>query len=139
MHDVTIRKKAMISQPMNGVSDEKIKEVQEAAKNKLNRFGFDVVDTYITDSEIDSEIEALGLDKSEIVSPIYYLGVSIERMAQCGAVYFCDGWEDARGCRIEHEVAEAYDLDIIYAEDKEEPEEPLTDEQKTFIEGRYHE
>lgn len=114
MRDVTIRKKAMISQPMNGVSDEKIKEVQEAAKNKLDRLGFDVVDTYITDSEIDSEMEALGLDKSEIASPIYYLGVSIERMAQCGAVYFCDGWLNARGCQIEHAVAENYGLECIY-------------------------
>lgn len=24
------------------------------------------------------------------------------------------GWENARGCRIEHEVAKAYDLEIIY-------------------------
>lgn len=98
------RKKAMISQPMNGVSDEKIKEVQEAAKNKLDRLGFDFVDTYITDSEIDSEI----------ASPIYYLGVSIKRMAQCGAVYFCDGWLNARGCQTEHAVAENYGLECIY-------------------------
>ena len=25
-----------------------------------------------------------------------------------------DWWEEARGCRIEHETAEAYGLDIIY-------------------------
>lgn len=30
------------------------------------------------------------------------------------AAYFCKGWEKARGCRIEHEAAKAYGLEIIY-------------------------
>ena len=29
-------------------------------------------------------------------------------MSKCNAVYFCKGWENARGCRIEHETAKAY-------------------------------
>ena len=33
------------------------------------------------------------------------------------AVYFCKGWENARGCKLEHAVAEAYGLTIIYEED----------------------
>lgn len=28
--------------------------------------------------------------------------------------YFCKGWENTRGCRIEHEAAKAYGLEIIY-------------------------
>ena len=53
-------------------------------------------------------------------------------------VYFCDGWEDAMGCRIEHDAAEEYGLDIIYAEDEDEPKATLTDEQKTFMERMNH-
>ena len=30
---------------------------------------------------------------------------------------FCKGWENARGCRIEHEAAKAYGLEIIYEGD----------------------
>ena len=29
-------------------------------------------------------------------------------MSECDTVYFCKGWENARGCKIEHEVAKSY-------------------------------
>lgn len=47
--------------------------------------------------------------------------ISIENMSLCHAAYFCKGWESARGCRIEHEVAKAYGLKILY-------EVPMEDE-----------
>ena len=47
---------------------------------------------------------------------IYYLAKSLENMSLCDAVYFCKGWDDARGCSIEHSVAFAYGLDILYEE-----------------------
>ena len=37
-------------------------------------------------------------------------------MSKCNAVYFCKGWENARGCKIEHKTAKAYGLDMIYEE-----------------------
>ena len=124
MHDVTIRKKAMISQPMNGLTHEEIQAKREKLASKLERMGYEVVNQY--------------LEQCEAINPIACLARSIDTMAECRAVYFCDGWEDARGCRIEHDVAEEYGLDIIYAEDEEEPEAPLTDKQKTFLEGMNH-
>ena len=42
---------------------------------------------------------------------------SIAIMAKCNAVYFCRGWETARGCKIEHEIAKNYGLSIIYEGD----------------------
>lgn len=48
--------------------------------------------------------------------PLYYLSQSLLRMSACDVVYFCKGWENARGCKIEHEVAKAYGLEIIYEE-----------------------
>lgn len=35
-------------------------------------------------------------------------------MTLCHAVYFCKGWENARGCRIEHDIAVAYGLEALY-------------------------
>lgn len=29
------------------------------------------------------------------------------------AVHFMKGWEEARGCKLEHQTAEAYGIDII--------------------------
>lgn len=132
MHDVTIRKKAMISQPMNGLTDEEIEKTREKAIRHLDRLGYKVVSTLFKDGWYNNSAMK---DRGVMNIPVYYLARSLESMSFCDAVYFCEGWEDARGCRIEHDVAEEYGLDIIYAEDEEEPEAPLTDEQKTFLDG----
>lgn len=133
MHDVTIRKKAMISQPMNDLTDEEIEKTREKAIRHLDRLGYKVVlfkDGWYNNSAMK--------DRGVMNIPVYYIARSLESMSFCDAVYFCDGWEDYRGCRIEHDVAEEYGLDIIYAEDEEDPEAPLTDKQKTFLEGMDH-
>ena len=135
MHDVTIRKKAMISQPMNGLTDEEIEKTRNKAIKHLERLGYDVVNTMFKDVWYsESAMKARGV----VNIPLCFLAKSIEKMSYCDVAYFCDGWEDARGCRIEHDAAEEYGLDIIYAEDEDEPEATLTDEQKTFIEGMNH-
>ena len=131
MHDVTMRKKAMISQPMNGLTDEEIEKTRNKAIKHLERLGYKVVNTLFTDEWYsDSSMKARGVENI----PLCFLAKSLENMSLCSVAYFCDGWEDARGCRIEHETAEEYGLDIIYAEDKE----PITDEQKAFLEGISH-
>lgn len=135
MHDVTIRKKAMISQPMNGLTDEEIEKTRNKAIGHLERLGYKVVNTLFTDEWYsDSAMKDRGVENI----PLCFLAKSLENMSLCSVAYFCDGWEDARGCRIEHDVAEEYGLDIIYAEDEEEPEAPITDEQKVFLEGMNH-
>lgn len=114
------RKLAMISQPMNGLTDEEIEETHKKARRHLERLGYTVAETYTSNAEKEN--------------PIYFLSLALETMAQCEVVYFCEGWEDYRGCRIEHEVAEAYDLGIIYSTD----EELLSDEQLAFMKGLDH-
>lgn len=47
--------------------------------------------------------------------PLCFLAKSLENMSLCNAAYFCKGWENARGCRIEHEAAKAFCMTIIYA------------------------
>lgn len=129
------RTKVMISQPMNGLTDEEIEETREKAIRHLERLGYKVVNTLFKD---DWDNNSSMKDRGVMNIPVYYLARSLESMSFCDVVYFCDGWEDARGCRIEHEVAEEYGLDIIYAEDEDDPEAPITDEQKAFMEGMNH-
>ena len=45
---------------------------------------------------------------------MYYISSSIEAMSRCDCVYFAKGWENARGCRIEHYIAAAYGTGIMY-------------------------
>lgn len=108
-----MKKKAMISQPMAGRDDEEIAVQREKAKRFLESHGYAFVDTWFA-----KQWRERDNGKSDEVSnvAVYFLSRSIERMSYCNAVYFCKGWENARGCRIEHAVAEAYGLEILYEE-----------------------
>lgn len=108
-----MEKTAMLSQPMAGLSDEEILSTRERAIKALNEKGFEVLDTWFTDEWHSKE----NLKKCGVVQiPVRFMAKSLESMSLCHAVYFCKGWENARGCKIEHEVAQAYGLDIIYEE-----------------------
>lgn len=103
--------KAMLSQPMAGKTDEEIIATREKAIAALTEKGYEVVNTLFTDEWYSREsMEARGV----VQIPLCFLAKSLENMANCHAVYFCKGWEQMRGCRIEHAAAEAYGLDIIY-------------------------
>ncbi len=105
--------KAMLSQPMAGKTDEEIVETRERAINVLDGKGYEVVNTLFTDEWYSHE----NMEKRGVVQiPLCFLAKSLENMSLCHAVYFCKGWQNARGCRIEHDAAVAYGLDIIYEE-----------------------
>ena len=103
-----MKQTAMISQPMKDISSDDILATREKAINTLEQFGYDVVDSYFADDGFVSD------DTKNI--PVAYLAKSIAIMAKCNAVYFCRGWETARGCKIEHEIANSYGLAVIYEE-----------------------
>lgn len=106
--------KAMLSQPMGGKTDKEIVETREKAIKVLETKGYEVVNTLFTDEWYNHE----NMEKRGVVQiPLCFLAKSLENMSLCHAVYFCKGWENARGCRIEHDAAVAYGLDIIYEED----------------------
>ena len=104
-------KKAMLSQPMAGKSNEEIIATREKAIKVLKEKGFEIVNTLFTDEWYSKEKMA---ERGVIQIPLCFLAKSLENMSLWHAVYFCKGWENARGCRIEHETAKAYGLEIIY-------------------------
>lgn len=103
--------KAMLSQPMAGKTDEEIVATREKAVKALEAAGYEVVNTLFTDEWYSKEAMT---ERGVVQIPVCFLAKSIENMSLCHAAYFCKGWENARGCRIEHEVAKAYGLTIIY-------------------------
>ena len=105
--------KAMISQPMAGETDEQIVTTREKAMTDLEAMGYEVVNTLFTDEWYgDEAMEERGV----VQVPLCYLAKSLENMSLCHAAYFCKGWENARGCRIEHDAAVAYGLEVIYGD-----------------------
>lgn len=103
----------MISQPMNGLTEEQILETRNKFLDFAKKENMEVVNTYFKD-ELFAKIELKHVGVIQV--PIYYLAKALEKMAHCDCVYFVKGWENARGCKIEHEVALQYALDIIYEE-----------------------
>lgn len=104
-------KKAMISQPMAGKTNEEIMETREKAIAYLQSKGYEIINTLFTDERYSKE----QMERRGVVNPpLCFLAKSLENMSKCHLAYFCAGWEKARGCQIEHETALKYGVEIIY-------------------------
>lgn len=104
--------KVFVSLPMAGKTDEwiisKLKEVREEVSTMYPGRDVLVIDSFFQ-----------GMDTSGIsCPPLVYLGMSIRMMAEADLVYFVKGWKSARGCRIEHDCAVAYGLNIFCEREK---------------------
>ena len=108
-----MKQKAMISQPMANKTEQEITETRERAKNVLENLGYKFINTRFTDEWYSPEsMKERGVENV----PLCFLAKSLENMSKCHVAYFCKGWEDARGCRHEHDIAQAYGMTIIYEE-----------------------
>lgn len=103
--------KAMISQPMNGLTDAEITATRKKAIQHLKSEGYEVVDSYFKDE--------FAAPPANVNKGIYFLAKSLEKMSECEMVYFCRGANAARGCRIEHAVADAYGLKTVHEADEQ--------------------
>lgn len=91
-----------ISQPMNGRSTEEIEwEREEFVKDLKKHLGEDI-------NILDTIFNFV-----EDVPSLVYLGRSLEVLAKADLAVFMDGWEDARGCKIEHQAAKDYDIPTL--------------------------
>ncbi len=97
-------KKLFISQPMRGKSDEEILATrQKAVDMAKERLGEDV-------EVIDSFFQSAPAD----ARPLWFLGKSLELLATADLVFFAAGWQQMRGCRIEHQSAVDYGIETMY-------------------------
>lgn len=96
-------KKLFISQPMRNKTDEEILAVREEAIKKAEEEIGETVEV------IDSFFQSAPAD----ARPLWYLGESLKLLATADVAYFADGWDEARGCKIEHACAAEYGITII--------------------------
>lgn len=109
-------KKAMISQPMANKSDKEIEETRNKAMRYLESNDYEFVNTLFTDEWYsEAAMKRRGVENI----PLCFLAKSLENMSLCDTAYFCNGWELTRGCKIEHDVAKAYGLKIIYESEED--------------------
>lgn len=102
--------KIFISQPINGKTTEEIENERNYIISVLtSRFAkgnkrIEIIDSFFKDTPHDAK-------------PLWYLGESIKLMSEADVVFFCNGWQTARGCQIEHDCALEYGIDTMYEED----------------------
>lgn len=105
-----MKKKAMISQPMAGKTEAEIASTRAKAIAALEAKGYEVVNTLFTDDWYSPD----SSEERDVVNrPLMFIARTLMRMSLCNAVYFCRGWESARGCRLEHTAAIAYGVGIL--------------------------
>lgn len=96
-------KKLFISQPMKDKTDDEIlKEREKAIAAAREYLGEDVevIDSFFKDAPHDAK-------------PLWFLGKSIELLSTADVAYFAKGWDNARGCKIEHDCAVSYGINTI--------------------------
>lgn len=96
-------KKLFISQPMRDKTDEQIISERRVAVQAAMQFineDIEVIPSFFKGAPHDAK-------------PLWYLGKAIELLSTADLVYFADGWENYRGCKIEHDCAIEYGLRII--------------------------
>lgn len=96
-------KKLFISQPMGGKTDEEIKAERAKAiesAEKLVGEPVEVIDSFFQSAPVGAK-------------PLWFLGKSLELLADADVAYFAPGWEEARGCKIEHTCTVEYNIDRI--------------------------
>ena len=99
-------KKLFISQPMRGKTDEQIKLEREKAieiAKEILKEDIHIIDSYFED-----------YNPSKGCIPLKFLAKSLELLADADIVYFANGWDEARGCKIEHDCAVLYNIPCIY-------------------------
>ena len=99
-------KKLFISQPMAGLTDEQILKAREEIKSRAEKIIGEPVEL------INSFVEDCPEKNIKSISA-WYLGKSIEFLAQADIAYFGGDWRNARGCKIEYEIANAYEIKVI--------------------------
>lgn len=96
--------KVMISQPMNGIPDSEVRRIQNELKERFAKYHIEVVDSFLTE-EVDKNLRNKG---------VFYLGRTIQKfLSDVDAVYFVNGWQRARGCKIERQICEEYGIMIL--------------------------
>lgn len=95
-----------ISVPMNGRSNDEIwNDVNEA---------YEAIPKIFPDQELAIVYNQMQAGP-ECAGRLYFLGSAIQKMSGCDAVYFCKGWESAKGCQVEHYICELYGIQRIEA------------------------
>ena len=102
-------KYAVISQPMKGIDPDKVKLQREKAEAAVKLAGYEPIDNIYRD-DFNYDVA----DETVINPAMWHMGLALARLSRAHAIYMCDGWGTARGCRMEHQAAVAFGVEVMY-------------------------
>lgn len=97
--------KVFISQPMRNRTNEEIEEERKRIIKGIKFLMLEQNDLIVLDSFFK--------DAPHDAKPLWFLGESIKLLSEADIVIFAKGWEEARGCVIEHKCCEEYGKHLI--------------------------
>lgn len=97
--------RVLISQPMANKTDAEVLENWNKLKLQFDKLHIDVLNNIFDDKPQECN--------SYYTPQLFYLARSINLIGQVDAVYFAEGWKDARGCLIERQICEKYGVKIL--------------------------
>lgn len=102
---------------MSGIDEEVVISKRNKAIERLQEMGYETISSYF---KSDTEVEEFIKRENPSNLPVSYLGRSVQMLAKCSLCYFVEGWEHARGCRLEHAICQEYGIECIYENDTED-------------------
>ena len=94
-------KRIFISQPMKDKTDSEIKAEREKIIARIKEL-------YGDDIEI---IDSFFENAPAQANPLWFLSKSFEKLSTADVAFFAQGWENARGCRMEYLACREYDIE----------------------------
>lgn len=95
---------------MTGRTAEDILIERKNIETILNQVNLGLAEHNISLSILDSFDEDAFINGS---APLFELGRCIQKMSEANMVVFAPGWENSRGCRVEHQCAAEYGLSMV--------------------------
>lgn len=96
--------KVFISQPMQNKTNEQIEAERERAveviKKQFNNNDVEIIDSFFKNAPHDAR-------------PLWFLGKSFELLSTADVAYFVKGWDNYRGCKMEHMAATNYGINVL--------------------------
>lgn len=96
-----MNRRIYLSIPITGHDEKKQREKADRIKAYLSKQGYEVVNPF----EIWIGRDCTYFD---------YISNDLRALADCQEAYFCIGWQNSKGCRLEHAFCDIYGIKIRF-------------------------
>lgn len=107
--------KVYVSLPITG-QESTVMERCLKAKQQIEML-FATADTkgYELEVVFPKDVDKIGTPEQDNTKPLgYWIGEDIKLLMECDAVFFCEVYDESRGCKLEHRCADIYEKTMLY-------------------------